>query len=189
MPPKVKTSREKIIDAGIELIRESGLDSLCARSLAKKLGTSTQPIFSNFDSMEELIEAITKKAREISLAHTQKIIDSGIYPPYKASGMAYIRFAEEERELFRLLFMNKSSRLDNFEGYEKIIDGMKCALNISRDVALSIHFQLWAFVHGIATMVNTDYLKLEEESVSEMLTNIYEGLKFRYNINSTQIGK
>ena len=30
---------------------------------------------------------------------------AGKYPVYKASGMAYIRFAKEERELFKLLFM------------------------------------------------------------------------------------
>ena len=31
------------------------------------------------------------------------------YPPYKAMGMGYIRFAAEERELFRLLFMRDRS--------------------------------------------------------------------------------
>ena len=44
-------------------------------------------------------------------------MSSGEYPPYKASGMAYIRFADEERELFRLLFMNKNGRTDGFEGW------------------------------------------------------------------------
>lgn len=32
-------------------------------------------------------------------------MESGEYPPYKASGMAYIDFARREKHLFRLLFM------------------------------------------------------------------------------------
>ena len=84
MAPRVKISRENIIDGAIELVREHGLNALCARSLAKRLGISTQPIFSNFESMEELIKAVAEKAREINLLHTQKIINSGIYPPLKA---------------------------------------------------------------------------------------------------------
>ena len=189
MPPRIKISKKEIIAGGIDFIRKVGVEALCARSLAKWLGISTQPIFSNFENMDELIDAITLEAREISFEYTKKMLESGVYPPYKTSGMAYIKFAKEERELFRLLFMDGKNRLDNFEGYEKIIEGMRAALNTTSEIAREIHFHTWSFVHGIATMINTDFLSLEDEVISEMLTNIYEGLKFRYNLTATPKSK
>ena len=54
MPPKVKISKEKIIEAAISLIRNGGVEAVNARTLAAALGCSTQPIFSNFETMEAL---------------------------------------------------------------------------------------------------------------------------------------
>ena len=51
MPPKVKVSKEEIINTAISLIRKSGASAVNARSIAAELGCSTQPIFSNFASM------------------------------------------------------------------------------------------------------------------------------------------
>jgi Transcriptional regulator len=61
MPPKIKTTQEDIILAAIHLTRNGGWDSVNARSLAKELGCSTQPIFRAFGSMEELKEMVYKR--------------------------------------------------------------------------------------------------------------------------------
>lgn len=189
MAPKVKTKKDEIISGAIELIRECGIDALCARSLAKRLGMSTQPIFSNFSSMEELFSAVIDRAREISFEYTKRVVMSGKYPPYKCSGMAYIGFARDEGELFRLLFMRSEGRVEGYRGYEDIIGEMGVGLGIDFDTAKELHFQMWSFVHGIATMINTGYLSLSEEQIGEMLTNVYEGLKFRYGLEAKQKSK
>ena len=54
MPPKAKVTREEILSACVDIIRESGFSAVNARALASRLGCSTQPIFSNYQSMEEL---------------------------------------------------------------------------------------------------------------------------------------
>ena len=54
MPPKVKITKNDIIKTALELVRESGAQSLNARAVAGKLACSTQPVFSNFATMEEL---------------------------------------------------------------------------------------------------------------------------------------
>ena len=48
MPPKVKITKEDIINAAVSLVRENGADALNARTVASLLGCSTQPVFSNF---------------------------------------------------------------------------------------------------------------------------------------------
>ena len=45
-------------------------------------------------------------------------MSAGQYPPYKASGMAYIRFAREQRELFKLLFMRDRTNEEKAAGEE-----------------------------------------------------------------------
>ena len=47
MPPKVKVSREEIINATVEIVRRSGAQAVNARTVAAALGCSTQPILSN----------------------------------------------------------------------------------------------------------------------------------------------
>ena len=55
--------------------------------------------------MDELREAVAESAYKLYLSFLKKESESGKYPQYKAFGMAYIRFAKEERELFKFLFM------------------------------------------------------------------------------------
>ena len=52
MPPKVKFTKEEIVKASLLLVRERGADALNARELAGRLQCSTQPFFSNFETME-----------------------------------------------------------------------------------------------------------------------------------------
>ena len=58
MPPRVKITKEDIIKTALELVRVGGEGAINARSIAGALGSSTQPIFSNFSSMEELEKEI-----------------------------------------------------------------------------------------------------------------------------------
>ena len=54
MAPRVKITKDEIINTAIDLIRANGDGSINARAIANALNCSTQPIFSNFDSMEDL---------------------------------------------------------------------------------------------------------------------------------------
>ena len=54
MPPKVKFSKEAIIGAALQLVREEGMASLTARALAEKLGATPRVIFGQFANMAEL---------------------------------------------------------------------------------------------------------------------------------------
>ena len=51
MPPKVKVTKEEIIAAALEILRQKGMEAVNARAVAAALGCSTQPIFSNYSSM------------------------------------------------------------------------------------------------------------------------------------------
>lgn len=98
MPAVRKVSKEQIIDAAVEVLRDDGFSAINARSVAKKLGCSTQPIYFSFKNMDELKAALTQRAIEL---HTQRVRDSlraheGSDSRYSSYGMGFVKFAAEE---------------------------------------------------------------------------------------------
>ena len=182
--PKVKISKEDIKTAAVEMVRESGAEALNARALAAKLGCSTQPIFSNFSSMEEIRGEVIRLADGLYQSYIKNEVESGKYPPFKASGMAYIRFAKDEKELFKLLFMRDRTgeKIGNGgEAGEKIVEMVMESTGLDRKRAYMFHLEMWIYVHGIATMLATGYLNWDWEIISKMLTDAYCGMKERYS--------
>lgn len=185
MPPKAKITKEDIIAASIDIVRENGADALNARSVAKKLNCSTQPIFSNYSSMDELKADVIDYANNIHNEYLERAIQDNNYAPYiyKASGIYYIEFAKEERELFKLLFMRDRSKekiKDEKEEIEWIIKIISADTGLSLDEAYMFHLQMWIYVHGIAVMFATSYLDWDWQTIDKMLTDAYMGLKYRY---------
>lgn len=182
MPPKVKITKDDIIQTALDLLRKNGDAAINARSLASALNCSTQPIFSNFSTMEELQKAALAVAYELYLDFLKREVESGKYPQYKAFGMAYIRFAKEERELFKLLFMRDRTGEDmspSFD-FEASVQMIMKANGVSIEKARLMHMESWAFVHGIGTMLATSFLPLEWEIISDMLTDVYQGIRARH---------
>ena len=105
MPAVRRISRDAIVDAAVEVLREGGFSAVNARSVAKKLGCSTQPIYSSFQNMDELKAAL--RARAIGL-HTQRVQDSlraheGNDTRYSSYGMGFVKFAAEEKQLLGMI--------------------------------------------------------------------------------------
>jgi AcrR family transcriptional regulator len=183
MPPKVKVSKEQIISAALDIVRRHGYDALNARSIASELGCSTQPIFSNFDSMEDLELAIVVAAARLCRSFVDREQASGKYPPYKASGMGYIRFAKDEPALFRLLYMRNRSEYIVPED-EELMDSMYSLVRhntgFDPDRSQLFHIEMWAFVHGIASMLATGFQQFSEELISQMMTDVYLGIRKQF---------
>ena len=62
MPPKVRITKEDIIHTAVEIVRRDGTGAINARVIAKELNCSTQPVFSNFATMEDLRYAVVAAA-------------------------------------------------------------------------------------------------------------------------------
>lgn len=50
MPPKAKFAKEEIVNAALDIVRTEGFESLTARALGSKLGSSARPIFTVFQN-------------------------------------------------------------------------------------------------------------------------------------------
>ncbi len=182
MPPRVKTTETDIVQTALELLRKEGESALNARNIAATLHCSTQPIFSNFATMDELRKAIIAAAYDQYLGFLKREAENGNYPKYKSYGMAYIRFAMEEKEMFKLLFMrdrrgeDTSPTLDFEASAQMIME----ANGVTIEKARLMHLETWACVHGIAVMIATSFLSLEWDLISNMLSDIYQGIRAKH---------
>ena len=184
MPRKFLFTRDEITQAALELVRERGAQALTARSLAERLGTSSKPIFGLFRNMEDVRGAVIASAASRLDQLTRAEMAAGRYPPYKASGMAYIRFAREEKELFKLLYMRDRSQEapseDEREAVRPLLQVIMKNTGLSEERAYLLHAEMWIFVHGVASMLATNYVGWDMELISRAVTDAYQGLRARH---------
>ena len=185
MSPKSKISKDEIVRGTFDLLRREGESAMNARRIAAELNCSTQPVFSNFSSMEELQYAVLEAAYQYYHNFLVQEAQGGKYPPYKAYGMAYIRFAKQEKELYRVLFMcdRKGQALTPSADFSEAMDMIMQANHVTREQAELWHMEMWSCVHGIATMLATSFLELDDDLISRMISDIYMGLCARHTAN------
>ena len=184
MPRKNMFTREQIVSSALELVREQGMEALTARGLGEKLGASSKPIFSWFRSMKQVQAAVMEAADQVYQTYLKSGMQEGKYPPFKAAGMAYIRFAKEEKQLFRLLFMRDRSHEPHQEKEGAEVAALMTELvhknaGLNEQSARMLYLENWIYVHGIASMIATGYLEFDEADISVMMTDVYRGLTLR----------
>ena len=105
MPAKAKVTREMIVDTAFAVARETGAETISARTVSERLHCSTQPVMYHFATIEELKRTVYAKADQYHSDYLMRI-----KKPQKGAalgiGMNYIRFAIEEPHLFRFLFQS-----------------------------------------------------------------------------------
>jgi len=184
MARKTEVFKKDIVDAAVEIVRTQGSDALNARSLAAKLGCSTQPVFSNFKTMDDLLSAVVERTFEIYNSFVQDIVRSNEYEtPYKAQGMAYILFAMQQPNLFKLLYMRdrkKDEHSSEDDLFEEVLPLIMKTNGFTKEQARLFHLEMWITVHGIASMAATGYCTLDPALASRILTDSYQGLIQRF---------
>ncbi|ABX41059.1 TetR/AcrR family transcriptional regulator [Lachnoclostridium phytofermentans] len=185
MPPKIKITKEEIMNVAIRMVREKGMDWLNARDLAKELDCSVHPIFRAFNSMEELKSAIYKMAEEI---YNERMISAGEISEdgFLNMGLAYIDFAKNEKNLFKLLFMSDAFReqsimdiAGNTEGDDEVVEMICQGTGLSIKGAKELYTGVWLTTHGVAAMIATNNCKFSDDENRRLLNNSFMGLMLK----------
>ena len=163
MSKKPTTTRQDMIDAAFQLIREEGFESLTARNLAGRLGCSTQPIMYQFPNLNELKDLTYRKADDF---HTEFIFKDN---DLLKIGLRYISFADEEKDLFRFLFQSghfdgsSLGELLKAPDTKRLISKTAEELNIPDKKALKCFETLFVMVHGYASLIANNAMKYNEK--------------------------
>lgn len=107
-PRNMQFGREEIIDAAFELVRENGWNGFSVTAVAKAIKSSTMPIYSQFANVRELEDAVCLKAMEL-LKERMLIDRTG--DRWIDQAISYVRFAEEEKYLFRCMWDGRNVEL------------------------------------------------------------------------------
>ena len=174
MPPKCKFTREQIIEAAVNVTRKKGIKALRARDIAEELGVSTQPVFSCFANMEEAKTAVRLAAENLYNEYARQGLQEKV--PFFGFGRQYIRFAQEEPELYKLLFLTSS---ENSSG--GAIAAMERSQEELRPLLMSVYHitageadryfrDMWLVGHGIATLCVTGGYPYSDAETEKILT-------------------
>ena len=174
MAPKNKFTREEMVEAALRVVRERGIDGLTAKTLADALGTSTQPVFTAFGSMDALKREVYAAALRLYDSYVNAGLQEKI--PFFGVGMQYIRFAREEPELYRLLFLTRTQECSAMKSMEHLRELVRPTLvNIYRITAeeADVYFRnLWFVVHSLATLIVTGGCPYSDREIGQILTGV-----------------
>ena len=180
MPPRAKITKEMIIDTAFKIARTEGAENINARTIAQSLSCSTQPVLYYFSKIEDIKKAVYAKADVYhSLYLTDHIEDCDA--PMLEIGLRYIRFAHEEKHLFRFLFQSgkftdKSlPALMNDEGLKPILDIMQQTAQATEAQAKNIFLTVFLLAHGYASLLANNSMEYDEKTIASCLNQAYLG--------------
>lgn len=176
--PKIKISKDMILQASFALLKTQGYKAVNARNIAKEVGCSVQPIYSYYENMEDLMEELFRHVRQFYLSYVESHSDKEYYFAY--AGKCHIRFAREEKYLFQFLFLSAYPKVAGFqEFYEQfgradIEAYIETALALEEANAKELYTNMMIFTHGIAVMIATGAADLTEEEIGEKVDAAFQ---------------
>lgn len=182
MPPKCKFTKEQIIQTALDIVRAEGIEAITARKLAAKLETSTRPIFTFYENMDQLRQDAIMAAKNLYSQYAADGLHSD--PPFMGVGVQYLKFAREEPKLFQLLFMSEMpEKFDPFtalqtydDRFEDVVHIIQNGFQVDSDAAARLYRHLWIYTHGIATLLVTKVCCFSDEEIGQMLTEVFVSL-------------
>lgn len=188
MPPKIKTSREMIVEAGYNIIDKDGFEALNCRALANDIGCSTQPVYSRFPNMDELKAAVFEYACERLEKSIAEAVNEGHHPQsndkniwLETSVLHLTELARNHRNIFKLIYLSEfcseKGFLEEREKYQTnqmVINELEQNYHLSKERALDIFERLSLLTHGICTVLATTAMDYENDKVLEMVKSTLE---------------
>ncbi len=160
MPPKNKYSKDEVIRAAVNVVEENGLDSLTARAIALKLDSSTAPVYSQFDTMDELALCVVKGIEKSLLEYTTRAWTDRVF---LNMGTGIAMYALEHPRLYRALMLEG----DNYgDIVREFFDTL--AAELPKDVRFKslsagernvLLTKMWMFTHGLASLICVGLIK------------------------------
>ena len=174
MPPIPKITKDMIIDSSLEIIKKEGIENLNVRNIATKLNCSTQPIMYHYKNMDILKDELYKKVDE---DHSKYLMKNSNNDPLLSIGLQYIKFAKEEKNLFKFLF--QSDKFSNFNledlinnnenGLQDIFDIIKKETNLNIEEIKEMFTILFITAHGIASLLANNSIAYDENHFKKIL--------------------
>lgn len=170
-----------ILDASLSIVRAEGIQNLNVRSVARSLNCSTQPVMYLYKNMDILKDELYLYINEY---HTGYLMQAMEEDALLSIGLNYIRFADEEKNLFKFLFesnmLQNNSFLELFDDNESelefIFDIISGSSGITRAEAKELFASIFISAHEMASLIANNSMKFDEAYCKKMLEISYNGI-------------
>ncbi len=134
-----------------------------------------------YKNMEELGDDLFVKSMEYFSTYYEEFPKLN-NTPFVNLGLAYIRFSQEEQNLFRLLFLSENrhgkSLYDMLNGKNgAVVREINSAKIFGCKDPSGMFMKMWIFIHGAACMTLTGDYDLQEEDTIKLLEESYNAFQ------------
>lgn len=166
--------RSELIEATQRLLVTHDPSQVRISEACRLAGVSTAAPYRHFESREDLLEAVAINGMQRMGEQMQQTLSRqarGSEASIAALGKAYLQFARTEPNLFRMIFQRdddaeRAARLEaaGAETYGVLLNEVAARLGMSVDApqVLEVALPLWAFIHGTASLMIDDHLKVAQ---------------------------
>ena len=179
MPPKARIAKDMIINAAIEVAKQSGYENINARTVSAQLHCSTQPVMYHFSTIDAMKRAAYAQVNHLHSEYIMTIMPE--QNPILGIGLNYIRFAVEEPQLFCFLFQSgyaeENSLLEMIESEElvPVLAAMQEGTGLRMEKTKQVFLTVALFAHGYASIIANNGLEYDEKLVAEHLERAWNG--------------
>ncbi len=178
MARSIVFTRNDVIEAGFDIVREEGIHFLTARKVATEMNASTAPVYSHFASMDELRREVIIKSKELLTEYTVKNYE---FEEYIDIGIGIVLFAQEEGNLYKALFLENTEDRDIVNDF---LINMKIKLDKNQSFSsidsfqrIRLLYKMWFFAHGFATLTCAGlYKSCSASKIGKVLNETGESL-------------
>lgn len=174
MPPKPKFTKEEIIATALSVAREKGIDAITAREMGARLKVSTRPVFTYFQSIEELKQAVYVEAREMYRRYIYDGLAESLQP--QSVGLQFIRFAQEEPWLYRLIYFSGTRFSEEncvadamYDLQEVVRPTLMKSYHMDENMADQYYRSMWLVVNSIAALYVTGSCPYTDTEIRSIL--------------------
>ncbi len=170
-----------LMSAALVRIKQDGVEKLSLRALARDIGVSQTAPYRHFkDKRCLLVELARSGFAELANRQQQATPTEFNLKALIAVGMAYLQFAKEFPEQYKLMFGTKIENRCEHEGlmassmksFEVILNlaikGVECGFLIDKDPS-HLARCLWSNVHGLASLLIDDFYSNLEIDLDDFL--------------------
>jgi AcrR family transcriptional regulator len=174
MPPKIKYTKDEVIKAAVSVVEENGLNSLTARSVAVRLGSSTAPVYHHFATMDTLALCVIRETQRALLEYTSRPYTERVF---LNMGTGVAMFACEHSQLYRALMLEGDRSSDVVREFLGILESEM--IKDERFASLSsgerrvLLRKMWIFTHGLASLICVGLIKdCDQEYITKALLDV-----------------
>jgi AcrR family transcriptional regulator len=157
--------RDQILDAATELLLETGqAKAVSIRSVAQRVGVTPPSIYLHFDDKDALMDAVCARYFAKLDQEMQRVAvgQRSTVEVLRAQGLAYVRFALQTPELYRLATMGEWRSGSDVDARlaSSAFKHLRATVQTAMDEGIyqpgdptAIALDLWSAAHGVAAML------------------------------------